>query len=114
MIIAAILFAAAIAGGVMMTVLRLRGRKRPPNWLALLHGIGAGAGLVVLLIAALGPGIPGWGRISLAVFLLTALGGFGLLSYHMRGRALPVSLIAVHGVVAVVAFVLLLLAIAAA
>jgi hypothetical protein len=38
---------------------------------------------------------------ALALFLVTATGGFTLLSFHLRGRALPSALIIGHGLVAV-------------
>jgi hypothetical protein len=46
---------------------------------------------------------------ALALFLVTATGGFTLLSFHLRGRALPSALIIGHGLVAVSAFIVLLL-----
>jgi hypothetical protein len=42
---------------------------------------------------------------------VAALGGFASFSFHLRRRALPVPLIAIHGLVAVVGFALLLVAI---
>jgi hypothetical protein len=48
-------------------------------------------------------------QIALALFLVTATGGFTLLSFHLRGRALPSALIIGHGLVAVSAFIVLLL-----
>jgi hypothetical protein len=48
-------------------------------------------------------------QIALALFLVAATGGFTLLSFHLRGRALPSALIIGHGLVAVSAFIVLLL-----
>lgn len=45
----------------------------------------------------------------LALFLVAAVGGFTLLSFHLRGRSLPSALIIGHGLVAVTAFIVLLL-----
>ena len=43
--------------------------------------------------------------------VLAALGGFGLLSFHMRGRTLPNGLVVAHGLPAVAAFLILLAAV---
>jgi phosphoribosylglycinamide formyltransferase 2 len=40
--------------------------------------------------------------------ITAALGGFGLFSFHLRGKALPIPVVVIHAGVAVVAFVLLL------
>jgi hypothetical protein len=42
------------------------------------------------------------------LFIVAALGGFGLFFHHLRKVALPIWLVVVHALVAVVAFVLLL------
>ncbi len=50
-------------------------------------------------------------RIIVGIFVVAALGGFILFSFHLRRRALPVPIIGIHGFVAVIAFVVLLVAI---
>jgi hypothetical protein len=109
--LAAILFAIAAVTGVIIALIRLNGRDVPPMGLALLHGAFAASGLVALALAVFGSGAPQWARISLGVFVVAALGGFASFSFHLRRRALPVPLIAIHGLVAVVGFALLLVAI---
>ena len=47
---------------------------------------------------------------SLILFLVAALGGFGLFSFHLRKLALPIWIMVVHALVAVLAFVILLVA----
>jgi len=42
------------------------------------------------------------------LFVVAALGGFGLLSFHLRGKPLPGALAIIHGLVAAVALVLLI------
>lgn len=111
MTLAAILFALAALTGIAIAFIRLSGRDFPPMFLALLHGAFAASGLVALIITAAGPGAPQWARISLGGFIVAALGGFALFSFHLRRRALPIPLMAIHGVIAVAAFVMLLMAI---
>jgi len=109
--IAAILFAIAAITGLAIAFIRLSGRDLPPMGLALLHGLFAASGLVALAIVAVAPGAAQWARISLGIFVVAALGGFLLFSFHVRRRALPVPIIGIHGFIAVIAFVILLLAI---
>jgi hypothetical protein len=111
MTLAAILFAVAAIAGLTIAFIRLNGRDFPPMWLALLHGAFAASGLVALAMVVIGGGAAQPARIALGGFVLAALGGFFLFSFHLRRRALPVPLIAIHGLVAVVAFALLLAAI---
>jgi hypothetical protein len=109
MIIAIVLFALSAVFGATMAIMRLRGRLLPPMGLALVHGPLAAAGLVFLLVAVLSGGAADLIRIALIVFIAAALGGFFLFSFHLRGKALPVPLVLVHGLVAVGGFVILLI-----
>ncbi|MBA2239605.1 MAG: hypothetical protein H0W24_13050 [Lysobacter sp.] len=109
---AAALFALAALGGVVMAATRFAGVKRNPSTgLAMAHGLLAGAGVTLLAYAALTRGLPFYALISLFLFLLAA--GIGVvlnLVYHWKLRPLPAGLVAVHALVAVLAFVLLLVA----
>ncbi len=111
MVLAAILLAIAALGGVLMAIMRLTGRELPPMGLAIVHGLFAASGLVALLVAVIGVNAPMQANIAAGGFVLAALGGFFLFSYHLRRQALPVPVVLVHGVVAVISFVLLLLGI---
>jgi hypothetical protein len=48
-------------------------------------------------------------KTALILFVIAALGGFGLFFHHLRKAALPIWLVVVHALVAVIAFVILLL-----
>ena len=111
MIIAAILFAIAALGGVIMALIRFSGRDYPPVALAVIHGLFAAAGLVTLIVAAIAPGVALSIRIALLLFLGAAVGGFSLVYYHAKGRPLPIPYVVVHGLVAVIAFVILIVGI---
>jgi hypothetical protein len=110
MVIALILFAIAALGGITLAAIRLRGTALPPMWLALVHGAVAAAGLVALILAVVNAQVPPAARTALAGFLVAALGGFALFAFHLRRKALPIPLVVVHGLVAVISFVILLLA----
>lgn len=106
MVAAIILFALAAAGGAVMAAMRLRGRPTLPLGLALAHGALAAAGLVAL-IWAVASGLSA--KTPLVLFVIAALGGFALFSFQIRNKAIPVGVMMVHALVAVLAFVLLLL-----
>ena len=109
--IAVVLFAIAAVGGLAMAVMHFRGQTPPKPALAAIHGLFAASGLVVLLLAVLPLGAHGGQGIALGLFLLAAIGGFGLLSFHLRKRALPIALLVAHALLAVVAFVVLVWAV---
>jgi hypothetical protein len=110
MTIALVLFALAALGGVTMAAMRLRGAERPPTALALVHGAAAAAGLIALILAVMNVPDPGGARTALVVFIVAALGGFYLFAQHVQKKALPIPVMVVHGLVAVVGFVILLMA----
>lgn len=103
------LFAVAAVGGIVMAAIRMVGKRNPPHWLAMAHGFLAGAGLTLLIYAALTVGLPGRAMTATALFVLAAVGGVVLnLAYQTKQRPLPVGFMLGHAVLAVVAFVLLL------
>jgi FtsH-binding integral membrane protein len=105
--IAIILFAVAALGGLTLAAMRFRNRPLPMS-LALIHGIVAAAGLVLLLVVALGPNGTSIEKTALIIFVVAALGGFYLFSRHVRNRELPIPVVLIHGLVAVAAFATLL------
>jgi hypothetical protein len=107
MITALILFAVAAAGGLLLAFLRFSNKPLPLP-LALVHGAVAAGGLVSLALAVFGSKGAGQTQLALGLFLLAALGGFLLFSFHLRKKQLPIAVVVVHGVVAVVAFLILL------
>ncbi|TWI05810.1 hypothetical protein IP90_00066 [Luteimonas cucumeris] len=109
---AAILFGLAAAGGLIMAFIRWGGAPRPPDWLAMGHGLLAAAGLTLLIQAACTTGLPVLGQAALGLFVIAALGGaFINLRYHARQLPLPKAWVVVHALLAVTAFVLLLAAV---
>ena len=108
---ATILLGIAALGGLVMAGMRFAGAPRPPSWLAMAHGLLAGAGLTLLIEAALTVGIPTLAQAGLVVLLLAAVGGVALnLLYHDKQLPLPKSWIVGHALLAVVGYGLLLAA----
>jgi len=104
LIAAAVLFALAAVGGLSLAIFFIS-KKNPPLALVVGHGIPAATGLVIFLIWYLRNGTGGLAAISLGLFILAALGGFGL--FVLKNKPLPIIL--VHGLVAATAFVLLII-----
>jgi len=103
---ALIVFAVAALGGAALAYLRIV-KKDVSMPLALVHGLFAATGLVLLAF--------GWSQtggedltVAAAAFVLAALGGFTIFSFHLRSRPLPIALVLVHGAVAITAFAILL------
>ncbi len=105
------LFAIAAAGGLVMAGVRAFAQRNPPAWLALLHGLLAGAGLTLLLLVYFTAGLPAWAAWALLLFLIAAGGGVLMnLGYQWQQKPLPLGLMYGHALIAVIGFVLLVLA----
>lgn len=109
LVISAILFGVAALGGIILAFQHKKQQR--PIWVSITHGIVAASGLVTLIIGVLQGMSNGLVLTSLVLFIVVALGGFVLFAYRMRESTLPSPLVYVHGIVAVVAFLLLLVGI---
>jgi hypothetical protein len=104
------LFAVAAVAGLIMAIMHFRGTSPPKTALAVLHGLFAASGLVVLLLALIKAGFGGKPGIAFGLLAAAALGGFVLLSSHVKQKRLPSGLVVGHALLAVAGFVTLLLA----
>jgi hypothetical protein len=104
---AIISFAIAALGGATLAYMRFT-NKTITVPLALVHGIFAALGLVLLIIGFMHMGGKGIAA-ALIIFLVAAVGGFTLFSFQLRSRPLPIPLVLIHGIAAVTAFITLLL-----
>ena len=110
MMTALILFGVAALGGLLLVFLRVT-NKPLPTPLALLHGALAAAGLVALAMSVFGAGGAGGASLALGLFVVAALGGFLLFSFHLRKKQLPMGIVVIHALVAITAFLILLSAV---
>ena len=97
--------------GLYMAIGHFTGRSPPPTGAAVLHGLFAVAGVILLLLGVLEVG---WGTVhswALILFVAAALGGLYLVSHHARGVALPSPVVVIHGLVAAIAFLILVSAV---
>jgi len=108
---AVLLIAVAAVVGLYMAIGLFRGRTPPPAGAAILHGLLAVCGVVLLLLGVLEIGFGTVHSWALVLFVLAALGGLYLVSFHMRGQALPSAVVVIHAMVAVVAFLILVTAV---
>ena len=101
----------AALGGVVMAAIRFSGKDHPPTWLAMLHGFLAAAAATLLIYGGVFVGMPALANGGTALLVLAAVGGVVLnLEYHWKNRPLPKGLMVGHALVAVVGFVLIVLA----
>jgi hypothetical protein len=103
-------FAIAAIGGLTLATMKFTGKGLSMP-LAIVHGIIAATGLVLLIVNVLMDTSNMLMNISLALFVATALGGFTLFSFHIRKKKTPDVLIYVHGTAAVTSFIVLLFAV---
>jgi hypothetical protein len=102
------LFAVAAVFGLYLASRVLKG-VLPPGSAAAIHGLLAASGLLILLYAAFLSGVPAPRAVLIAAALLVvaALGGFVLVSFHLRGQVPPKGLAVIHALVAVAGFLTL-------
>lgn len=103
-----VLFTIAAFGGIVLAIIRFSGREVLPLWLAIVHGIVGAAGLVALIVAVTSARLSA--TTSLVLFIVAALGGVVLFASQLRNKAIPIAVMVVHALVAILAFVLLLVA----
>lgn len=107
-----VLLAITAAGGLIMAGVRVFADRNPPAGLAMLHGLLAGAALTLLLFAAFTVGIPAYAGWALVLLIVAAIGGIVLnLGYQEKRKPLPKPVMYVHALIAVIGFVLLIVAV---
>jgi glucose uptake protein GlcU len=109
--LAVVLIAFGAVIGLTMAIQHFKGRTPPSPALAALHGVLVVSGVIVLLLAVREAGFGGAVTWSLVIFGIVALGGLYLLGHHQRRRPLPNGVVIIHGLGAVIAFLILLTAV---
>src|SRR5438552_7734983 len=93
--VAAVLFALAALGGIILAAMHLK-KNDAPIPLALIHGLAAAVGLVLLIIAVTQMPSAGLAGVALLIFIIAALGGFVLLAMNLMKKPLTRELMFVH------------------
>lgn len=107
--LAIILFALAALFGIILISYVLRG-KQTPKGIVLLHGPLAATALIILIIYILN-NTPAPVS-SMVLFIIAAIGGVIMVVRDFSGKTVPKGLAVAHGLIAVTAFILLLLFVA--
>lgn len=103
-----VLFAIAATGGIILAALHF-GNKALPLWLALLHGLVAVSGVIVLIVALMKLAGTTLLVVGLALFAVAAIGGLTLfLGYYIPKKRLPSPIVILHALFAVAGFVMIL------
>lgn len=98
--IAIALFLAAAVGGLIMAAGIFKDRK-PPMALALVHGVAAAAGLLLIAYVWLQGNANTMLLAGLGILVAAALGGFFLFSFHVRDKSHPKAVVVLHALLAV-------------
>ena len=108
---AVLLIALGAVVGLYMAIQHFKGHTPPKAGVAILHGLLAVSGVIALLLGVWDIGFGTAHTWALMLFAAAALGGLYLVSHHLRQRPLPNAVIVIHGLVAVIAFLVLLTAV---
>ena len=103
---AVVLFLIAAVGGLYMAA-RIFGGAVPPMAVALLHGPLAATGLVLAIMAAMAADAVPLVKYGAGILFVAALGGFFLLSFHLRKAPHPKAVVVLHALLAVTGVALL-------
>jgi hypothetical protein len=104
LVAALIVLACAALAGAALLAFALRG-KHTPKGVALLHGLLAALGIVLLVVYwIVAPSAP---RGSTLLFVVAAIGGAVVLFKDLKDGRVPRTLASVHGLIAIIAFALL-------
>jgi hypothetical protein len=101
------LFALAAVFGLIIAAAIYVKKPSTPKGVVAAHGIFAAVGLVLLIVYAIN-NPDNYPKISIIIFVIAALGGAVLFFNDMKKKPGPFSLVIVHALAAVTAFVLLL------
>jgi hypothetical protein len=97
---AVVLLLIAAAGGLYMAA-RIFGNAFPPVAVAVAHGALAASGLVLAIVAAMASDAVPLVKYGAGILFLAALGGFFLLSFHLRKVPHPKGVVVLHALIAV-------------
>lgn len=105
-IISFISFAVAALIGIILVSMYSKGKMTVNG--ALLHGLFAVIGVILLIVSAVKGQTTTISNYALILFIIAALGGLVLITSHLTKGMLPKPIIAVHAVVAVAGFLMML------
>ncbi len=98
---------AGVAGIIMLG--RIYKDRPVPMSLAVLHGLLAAGGVVLAFAVAFQAGAYPLLCYALGAFVLAALGGLFLFSFHLRRKRFPTPLVFLHGIIGATGLILLII-----
>lgn len=111
--VALIILSATVALGITLALLHLRGSSAPHWLIGALHGMLGAAGLGTLILALRGPprgmqtGVASFGAVAAVLAAVALALGLGIITLGRRSGRHIGAMIAVHGTLAITAYVLL-------
>jgi hypothetical protein len=111
--VALIIWSATVVLGIALALLHLRNSSARHWWIGTLHGVLGATGLGTLILALRGPargmqtGVASFGVVAAVLAAIALVVGLGIVSLGRRSGRGTGPMIAVHGTVAVTAYVLL-------
>lgn len=106
LIIAILFFAFAALLGMYLLAFILQ-NKNTPKGVAFTHGLLAAIGLIILIMYTILN--PSWMIISVVLFIFAAIGGLVLIYRDIFGKSIPKWMAMGHGLLAIVAFLLVII-----
>lgn len=104
---ALLIFAIAAIGGLILAAHVLRNKFAP--WaLSVLHALLGATGLILLIVMLVQGSATQPILVAFILFLIAALGGFFLASFHLRKRLPPKGVVILHAALAIIGFLTLL------
>ena len=103
---AVVIFLLAAVGGLYMAA-RIFGGAVPPVFVAVAHGALAATALVMVILAAMASDAVPLVKYGAGALFVAALGGFFLLSFHLRKVPHPKGVVVLHALLAVTGVALL-------
>jgi drug/metabolite transporter (DMT)-like permease len=106
-----VLLAISVLGGLAMSFIRLGGKRNPPPWMSMGHGVAAAAALTLLVYGLCVLPMPsgaGWAAVALGI---AGLGGVVMnLGHDQKQKLIPRRLLGAHAVLAIAGLALVALA----
>jgi hypothetical protein len=112
--VALVILSATVVLGIALGLLYLRGGTRPPWMVGVLHGLFGTAGIATLILALRGPprgllnGVASFGAIAAVLACVALVAGLGVVTLARWSGCGVGLMIAVHGSLAITAYVLLI------
>lgn len=95
--VASVLLVLTAAGGMVMAVQRMAGKRNPSSWIAMAHGFLAASAFTLLVYAAFTSDVGSSALLGTIILAVAAAGGVIMnLAYHLADKLIPQWLLHLH------------------